>query len=112
METTVLVMSGADDPATLLFIAPCTGAAATSDLTKHAQGYREMCLLLRRPPAREAYPGYLKFKLSQLKLPDSSYLTQVQVESTQVSTQLKFQLNSSYLTQVQVESEVESTQVT
>ena len=71
LERTVLVMSGADEPATLQFIAPYTGATVAEhfmylgkatatiydDLTKHAQGYREMCLLLRRPPAREAYPG-------------------------------------------------------
>ena len=44
METTVLVMSGADDPATLQFIAPYTGSAVTihDDLTKHAQGYLEI----------------------------------------------------------------------
>jgi F-type H+-transporting ATPase subunit alpha len=71
LATTVLVMSGADDPATLQFVAPYTGATVAEyfmyqgkatatiydDLTKHAQGYREMCLLLRRPPGREAYPG-------------------------------------------------------
>lgn len=37
------------------------------DLTKHAVGYRELCLLLRRPPAREAYPGdvfYLSFQIT------------------------------------------------
>jgi F-type H+-transporting ATPase subunit alpha len=71
LATTVLVMSGADEPATLQFVAPYTGATVAEyfmyqgkatatiydDLTKHAQGYREMCLLLRRPPGREAYPG-------------------------------------------------------
>jgi F-type H+-transporting ATPase subunit alpha len=71
LKTTVLVMSGADEPATLQFVAPFTGAAVAEyfmyqgratatiydDLSKHAQGYREMCLLLRRPPGREAYPG-------------------------------------------------------
>jgi F-type H+/Na+-transporting ATPase subunit alpha len=36
------------------------------DLTKHAQGYREMCLLLRRPPAREAYPGDVFYLHSRL----------------------------------------------
>jgi F0F1-type ATP synthase beta subunit len=70
LATTVLVMSGADEPATLQFVAPYTGATVAEyfmyqgkatatiydDLTKHAQGYREMCLLLRRPPGREAYP--------------------------------------------------------
>jgi F0F1-type ATP synthase alpha subunit len=70
LATTVLVM-GAGDPATLQFVAPYTGATVAEyfmyqgkatatiydDLTKHAQGFREMCLLLRRPPGREAYPG-------------------------------------------------------
>ncbi len=73
-------MSGADDPATLQFIAPYTGATVAEyfmyqgkatatiydDLTKHAQGYREMCLLLRRPPAREAYPGDVFYLHSRL----------------------------------------------
>ena len=80
LATTVLVMSGADEPATLQFVAPYTGATiaeyfmvqgrATAtiydDLTKHAQGYREMCLLLRRPPAREAYPGDVFYLHSRL----------------------------------------------
>lgn len=80
LETTVLVMSGADEPATLQFIAPYTGATVAEffmyqgkatatiydDLTKHAQGYREMCLLLRRPPGREAYPGDVFYLHSRL----------------------------------------------
>ena len=67
----VVVIAGADEAATLQFLAPYTGATIAEyfmlqgeatctvydDLTKHAISYREMCLLLRRPPAREAYPG-------------------------------------------------------
>jgi len=71
LSTVVVVMAGADEAATLQFLAPYTGATIAEyfmlqgeatctvydDLTKHAISYREMCLLLRRPPAREAYPG-------------------------------------------------------
>jgi F-type H+-transporting ATPase subunit alpha len=71
MSSVVIVLSGADEASTLQFLAPYTGATIAEyfmyqgiatctvydDLTKHAIGYREMCLLLRRPPAREAYPG-------------------------------------------------------
>ena len=70
MSAVVVVLSGADEASTLQFLAPYTGATIAEyfmyqgtatcsvydDLTKHAIGYREMCLLLRRPPAREAYP--------------------------------------------------------
>lgn len=71
LSTVVVVMAGADEAATLQFLAPYTGATIAEyfmnqgsatctvydDLSKHAISYREMCLLLRRPPAREAYPG-------------------------------------------------------
>jgi hypothetical protein len=71
MSSVVIVLSGADEASTLQFLAPYTGATIAEyfmyqgtatctvydDLTKPAIGYREMCLLLRRPPAREAYPG-------------------------------------------------------
>ncbi len=71
LTSVVVVMSGADEASPLQFLAPYTGATIAEwfmyqgvatctvydDLTKHAVGYREMCLLLRRPPAREAYPG-------------------------------------------------------
>ena len=71
LSTVVVVIAGADEAATLQFLAPYTGATIAEyfmlqgeatctvydDLTKHAISYREMCLLLRRPPAREAYPG-------------------------------------------------------
>ena len=71
LSTVIVVMASADEAATLQFLAPYTGATIAEyfmghceatctvydDLTKHAVSYREMCLLLRRPPAREAYPG-------------------------------------------------------
>ena len=71
MSCVIVVLSGADEASTLQFLAPYTGAtiaeyfmylgtatcAIYDDLTKQAVAYREMCLLLRRPPAREAYPG-------------------------------------------------------
>jgi F-type H+-transporting ATPase subunit alpha len=80
LDSTIFVMSGADESATLQFLAPYTGATCAEyfmyqgqatctiydDLTKHAQGYREMCLLLRRPPAREAYPGDVFYLHSRL----------------------------------------------
>ena len=70
----------ADDPATLQYIAPYTGAALAEhfmykglatlviydDLTKQAQAYRQMSLLLRRPPGREAYPGDVFYLHSRL----------------------------------------------
>ena len=90
LSTVVVVMAGADEAATLQFLAPYTGATIAEyfmaqgsptctvydDLTKHAISYREMCLLLRRPPAREAYPGdvfYLHARLLErgAKLADS-----------------------------------------
>ena len=71
MEYTCVVAAGADDPAPLQFMAPYSGTAigedvrdnkghafvVYDDLTKHAWAYRQMSLLLRRPPGREAYPG-------------------------------------------------------
>lgn len=80
MEYTVIVNAGASDPASLQYLAPYTGTAIGEyfaekgedalviydDLTKHAWAYREISLLLRRPPGREAYPGdvfYLHSKL-------------------------------------------------
>ncbi|MFN5474500.1 MAG: F0F1 ATP synthase subunit alpha, partial [Pseudanabaena sp.] len=71
MEYTIVVMASANDPATLQYLAPYTGAALAEyfmykgkgtlivydDLSKQAQAYRQMALLLRRPPGREAYPG-------------------------------------------------------
>jgi F-type H+-transporting ATPase subunit alpha len=77
---TIIVTANADDPATLQYIAPYTGAALAEyfmyngkatliiydDLTKQASAYRQMSLLLRRPPGREAYPGDVFYLHSRL----------------------------------------------
>jgi len=80
LDYTVIVAANADSPATLQYIAPYTGAAIAEyfmykgrhtliiydDLTKQAQAYRQMSLLLRRPPGREAYPGDVFYLHSRL----------------------------------------------
>lgn len=80
MEYTVIVMSTASDPAALQFYAPFAGAAIGEffrdtgrsaliiydDLSKQAVSYREVSLLLRRPPGREAYPGDVFYLHSRL----------------------------------------------
>jgi F-type H+-transporting ATPase subunit alpha len=80
LDYTVVVSASADDPATLQYIAPYTGAAIAEyfmykgkatlviydDLTKQANAYREMSLLLRRPPGREAFPGDVFYLHSRL----------------------------------------------
>jgi F-type H+/Na+-transporting ATPase subunit alpha len=80
MEYTTIVAVSPSDAAALCWIAPFSGAAMGEelmyagkdvlviydDLTKHAQSYREMSLLLRRPPGREAYPGDVFFLHSRL----------------------------------------------
>ena len=80
MEYTVIVMSTASDPAALQFYAPFAGAAigeffrdtgrsaliVYDDLSKQAVSYREVSLLLRRPPGREAYPGDVFYLHSRL----------------------------------------------
>jgi F-type H+/Na+-transporting ATPase subunit alpha len=80
LDYTIIVTANADDPATLQYIAPYTGAALAEyfmyqgkatlviydDLTKQAQAYRQMSLLLRRPPGREAYPGDVFYLHSRL----------------------------------------------
>jgi F-type H+-transporting ATPase subunit alpha len=79
-DYTIIVAANADDPATLQYIAPYTGAALAEyfmyngkatliiydDLTKQASAYRQMSLLLRRPPGREAYPGDVFYLHSRL----------------------------------------------
>jgi F-type H+-transporting ATPase subunit alpha len=80
MDYTVVVAANANDPATLQYLAPYTGAAIAEyfmyqgkatliiydDLSKQAQAYRQMSLLLRRPPGREAYPGDVFYLHSRL----------------------------------------------
>ncbi len=80
LEYTIIVSATADSPATLQYLAPYTGAALAEyfmykgrhtlviydDLSKQAQAYREMSLLLRRPPGREAYPGDVFYLHSRL----------------------------------------------
>ena len=80
MDYTIVVAANANDPATLQYLAPYTGATLAEyfmykgkhtlviydDLTKQAQAYRQMSLLLRRPPGREAYPGDVFYIHSRL----------------------------------------------
>lgn len=80
LDYTIIVAANADDSATLQYIAPYTGASLAEyfmykgkatlvvydDLTKQAQAYRQMSLLLRRPPGREAYPGDVFYLHSRL----------------------------------------------
>jgi F-type H+-transporting ATPase subunit alpha len=80
MEFTIVVSASASEPAPLLFLAPFAGCAMGEyfrdkgehalliydDLSKHAVAYRQMSLLLRRPPGREAYPGDVFYLHSRL----------------------------------------------
>ena len=80
MENTIIVAAPADEAAPIKFIAPYAGTAMAEyflydgksalcvydDLTKHAYAYRQMSLLLRRPPGREAYPGDVFYLHSRL----------------------------------------------
>ncbi|MCU0652730.1 MAG: F0F1 ATP synthase subunit alpha [Candidatus Pacebacteria bacterium] len=80
MEYTIIVAAFADDPAALLYLAPYTGCAmgewfrdngkdavaVYDDLTKQAWAWREVSLVLRRPPGREAYPGDIFYLHSRL----------------------------------------------
>ncbi|HET8709485.1 MAG TPA: F0F1 ATP synthase subunit alpha [Candidatus Saccharimonadales bacterium] len=80
MDQTIIVATSPADPAAMLYLAPYTGAAMGEyfrdnkqhaliiydDLSKHAVAYRQMSLLLRRPPGREAYPGDVFYLHSRL----------------------------------------------
>ena len=80
MKQTIVVATSANDPASLQYLAPYSGAAmgeyfrdnaqhaliTYDDLSKHAVAYRQMSLLLRRPPGREAYPGDVFYLHSRL----------------------------------------------
>jgi F-type H+/Na+-transporting ATPase subunit alpha len=80
LENSIIVMAAADESAPIKFLAPYAGAAmgeyflyngkaaltVYDDLTKHADAYRQMSLLLRRPPGREAYPGDVFYLHSRL----------------------------------------------
>lgn len=80
LDYTIIVSAGASSPAAMQWLAPYAGAAmgeyfmfngqhaliVYDDLTKHANAYREMSLLLRRPPGREAYPGDVFYLHSRL----------------------------------------------
>ncbi len=80
MEYSIIVSATASEPAPLLYIAPYSGCAIGEeflwqgkhvliiydDLSKHAQAYRQLSLLLRRPPGREAYPGDVFYLHSRL----------------------------------------------
>ena len=80
MDQTIIVATGPSDPASLLYLAPYSGTAMGEyfrdkgehalmiydDLTKHAVAYRQMSLLLRRPPGREAFPGDVFYLHSRL----------------------------------------------
>ena len=80
MDYTIIVAENANSPATLQYLAPYTGASLAEyfmysgratliiydDLSKQAQAYRQMSLLLKRPPGREAYPGDVFYLHSRL----------------------------------------------
>src|SRR5438874_5231811 len=80
LKNTIIVMAAADEAAPIKFLAPYAGCAMAEhflysgraalavydDLTKHAYAYRQMSLLLRRPPGREAYPGDVFYLHSRL----------------------------------------------
>jgi F-type H+-transporting ATPase subunit alpha len=80
MDQTIIIATSASDPASLQYLAPYAGTAMGEyfrdnkqhaliiydDLTKHAAAYRQMSLLLRRPPGREAYPGDVFYLHSRL----------------------------------------------
>ncbi len=80
MEHTIMIVAGASEPAPLKYLAPYAGCAMGEefmesgrdaliiydDLTKHAEAYRNISLIIRRPPGREAYPGDVFYLHSRL----------------------------------------------
>lgn len=80
LDYTIIMVASAGDPASLQYIAPYAGTSIGEyfmdkgqhaicfydDLSKHAQAYRQLALLLRRPPGREAYPGDIFYQHSRL----------------------------------------------
>ena len=110
MEHTIIVSASASDPAPMQYIAPYSGTALGEyfmdqgkdaliiydDLSKHAQAYRQMSLLLRRPSGREAYPGDVFYLHSRLlersaKLEKGGSLTALPIIETQAGD------NSAYI---------------
>ena len=104
MEHTIIVAANASDPAAMQYLAPYAGCAigeeimesgrdaliVYDDLSKHAWAYREMSLLLRRPPGREAYPGDVFYLHSRLleraaKLAAGGSLTALPIIETQAN---------------------------
>ena len=104
MEHTIIVAANASDSAALQYLAPYTGCAIGEeimesgrdaliiydDLSKHAWAYREVSLLLRRPPGREAYPGDVFYLHSRLleraaKLEAGGSLTALPIIETQAN---------------------------
>jgi len=104
MDHTIIVAAGASDPAALQYLAPYAGCAIGEeimesgrdaliiydDLSKHAWAYREISLLLRRPPGREAYPGDVFYLHSRLleraaKLAAGGSLTALPIIETQAN---------------------------
>ena len=102
LRYTTVVLSSPDDPPALRYLAPYAGCTLAEyllkmgrdvlivydDLTKHADAYREISLLLRRPPGREAYPGDIFYLHSRLleracKVKDGASITALPIVSTQ-----------------------------
>ncbi|MEE4194183.1 MAG: F0F1 ATP synthase subunit alpha [Anaerolineae bacterium] len=102
MRYTTVVMSSPDDPPAMRYLAPYTGCTMAEyllemgndvlivydDLTKHADSYRELSLLLRRSPGREAYPGDIFYLHSRLleracKVKDGASITALPIVTTQ-----------------------------
>ncbi len=106
MDYTTIVISAADEPAALQYIAPYAGCAigeefmergqdvlvVYDDLSKHAWAYRQVSLLLRRPPGREAYPGDVFYLHSRLleraaRLADQFVIVPAAFEGAQATQQ-------------------------